>query len=225
MSNKPKFTTITTPAGTAIYPKLTTPDTKYKALGEYTTKVLLTAEEAQPIIDKYEAELATFFEAEKAELMKGDGKAKAKAKGLKLATDRPFKPEYDDDGNETGNYIFNFKMPARIPREGKPDLVLQPDVFDAKGKKLTKVPEIWSGSKIRVSAQFRPFNTAIGVGISLRLQAVQILELRQGGSRDASGYGFDAEEGYSAEDGDDEATPFSQGATDSDAPEDDNKDF
>lgn len=224
---KPRYTNITTPVGIAVYPKLSTPDTKYKPLGEYSTKLILSGEEAQPIIDKYEAELLAFFEAEKAELMKGDGKAKAKAKALKLAPDRPYKPEYsDDDGEETGNYIFNFKMPARVQREGKPDLILKPDVFDAKGNMLKSCPEMWSGSKLRVSAEFRPFNTAIGVGLSLRLKAVQIIELKQGGSRDAAGYGFGVEEdGYEASGSDEGTSPFGDAGDGADAQADDNKDF
>lgn len=209
---KRKFTSVTTPAGTAIYPKLNTPDTKYKPLGEYSTKLKLSAEQAQPIIDKYEAELAEYFESIKAELMQGDGKAKAKAKNLKLAADKPFKPEYDDEGNETGDVIFNVKMPARIARDGKEDIVLVPDFFDAAGKQIRgKIPEIWGGSKLRIGMQLRPFEAPIGVGISLRLQAVQILELRSGGQRDAASYGFGAEEGgYTADDStSDSGSPFS----------------
>lgn len=221
MATKQKFTNVLTPAGTAIFPKLNAPDTKFKALGEYSVKLLLTAEEAQPIIDKYEAELAAYFEAVKAELMQGDGKAKAKAKSLKLAADKPFKPEVDDNGDDTGNMVVNFKMPARIAREGKEDIVLTPDVFDAQGKKVAKVPEIWGGSRLRVSGQLRPFNAPIGVGVSLRLQAVQIIELKSGGSRDAAGYGFGAEEGFSAEDAPAAAaTPF-----DGDDAPSDNEDF
>lgn len=222
-SKKPNFTKITTPTGIAVYPKLSVPDTKFKALGEYTTKLILTDEEAQPIIDKYEAELAAHFEAVKAELMKGDGKDKAKAKSLKMAPDKPFKPEFDDEGEPTGNMVFNFKMPARVAREGKPDLILKPDVFDAAGKQLAKVPEMWSGSRIKVGAEFRPFNTAIGVGLSLRLKGVQIIELKQGGSRDASSYGFGAEEGYAAED--DESTGEDTSTSSDDSSADDNKDF
>lgn len=206
-NKRPSFIKGTTPAGTAVYPKLNTPDTKFKALGEYATKLVLSGEDAQPLIEKYEATLAAYFESEKAELMKGDGKSKAKAKALKLAADKPYKPEVDDEGDETGNMVFNFKMPARIAREGKPDLVLTPDIFDAgnaaegiKPKKLVSPPEIWSGSKLRVSFEMRPFNTNIGVGLSLRLAAVQIIELRTKGSRDADGYGFGAEDGYSGDD-------------------------
>lgn len=216
-SKKPTFINITTPAGIAIYPKLNAPDTKFKAGGEFAVRIKLSAEEAQPIIDKYEAALTAHFAEVKAELMKGDGKDKAKAKALKLAADKPYKPEFDDEGDETGNILLNFKMPHRIPREGKEDLLLFPDIFDSSTppKLLKNPPEIWGGTKLIVAGQLRPFNTAIGVGMSMRLQAVQILELSTKGARDAAGYGFGAAEGgYTSE------AEFPSGGSDSgdDAP-------
>lgn len=217
-TQRPKFKKFLTPIGVSIFPKLNAPDTKFKPLGEFNTKLRLTAEEAQPLIDTYEAELAAFFEAEKAELMKGDGKSKAKAKALKLAADKPFKPEYDEEGEETGNFIINFKMPHRIEREGKPPLLLYPDIFDASSPKpLKNPPEIWGGTKMRVAGEMRPFNTAIGVGLSLRLQAVQIVELSTKGSRDADGYGFGQEDGYSgsSDDAPAESSPFGEDTSDS----------
>lgn len=198
---KPKFINITTPVGVAVFPKLNTPDTKFNVNGAFTCRLKLTAEEAQPIIDKFEAGLSKHFEDIKAELMAGDGKSKAKAKSLKMAADKPYKAEFDDEGEETGYVLINFKMPHRIPREGKPDLLLRPDIFDSAGKQLKNPPEIWGGSRLVVAGQLRPFSTAIGVGMSMRLQAVQIVELKSAGSRDASGYGFGATAGgYESDD-------------------------
>ena len=79
---------------------------------------------------------------------------------------------------------------------------LKRDVFDAGGKKLAKVPEIWGGTRGIVAGEFRPFSMPIGVGISLRLKAVQIIELRQGGQGGtADSYGFGKQEGgFEAED-------------------------
>lgn len=222
---KTKQINILTPTGIAVWPKLNAPDTKFKAGGEFKVGLRLSAEQAQPLIDKFEAELAYYFDSEKAELMQGDGKSKAKAKALKLATDKPYKMEVDDEGDETGNIVFNFKMPNRIPREGKADIVLFPDFFDAGGKSLKNPPEVWGGSKLRISGQLRPFNMALtGVGLSLRLQAVQIIELTTKGSRDATGYGFGAEEGYEGNEmpTDDSSTAA---ADDTDAPVAANPDF
>jgi hypothetical protein len=201
------YTKVTTAPGVAIYPKLNIPDTKFKPLGEYQCKLKLSADEAAPIIQAFDVVLEAHFKAEQEELMKGDGKSKAKAKAMKYAADKPFKPNFDDEGNETGEIIFNFKMPARIVREGKEDLILKPDFFTADGRKLAgNIPEIWGGSKLSIAAELRPFHTAIGVGVSLRLMAVQIIELRTKGSNNSAGYGFASHTGY----GGDEAPALSR---------------
>ena len=222
---KLKSTPFTTPVGIAVWPKLNSPDTKFNAAGQFLTKLQLSAEEAQPLIDKYEKELNAFFESEKEELMQGDGKAKAKAKALKLASDKPYKAEFDDEGEETGNILFNIKMPHKIVREGKPDLLLYPDIFDSNSKLLKNPPQIWGGSKLVIAGQMRPFNTNIGVGMSLRLQAVQIIELVSGASKGASGYGFGATAG--GYEGDDSAEAAQAADTDNEkaAPSGSNDDF
>lgn len=81
------------------------------------------------------------------------------------------------------------------------------DVFDAKGKALKVIPDIWSGTTAIVAGELRPFSMPIGVGISLRLNAAQIIELASGGgSKSAAGYGFGAHEGgFSADDAEEEA--------------------
>ena len=40
---------LPTVRGIAVYPKLTTPDIKFKAEGEYSTKLRLTAEEGEQL--------------------------------------------------------------------------------------------------------------------------------------------------------------------------------
>lgn len=52
----------------------------------------------------------------------------------------------------------------------------QPVVFDAKGNKLTTIPLIGNGSKIRVQVEPRPY-TLQGGGVRLRPVAIQIVEL------------------------------------------------
>ena len=44
--------TITTPKGIAQYPWLSKPDTKFSEEGEYKVNVILTKEEASPLVDK-----------------------------------------------------------------------------------------------------------------------------------------------------------------------------
>jgi hypothetical protein len=73
-------------------------------------------------------------------------------------------------------------------------------LFDAKGKPLSKDIKIGGGSKMKVSYEILPYYTAIaGAGISLRLKAVQVIDLVEyssGGSGES--YGFGKEDGYEA---------------------------
>lgn len=205
---KPSFTKLMTEPGTFVYPKLNAPDTKFKAEGEYAVKLRLSVEHSAALIEKIEAELAAFWPIAQAEAKKkladaktGPEKAKAK-KALEemKEADKSYKPAYDDEGNETGEYEFNFKMPAQFTAKkganaGKV-VKMRPDIFDASGTLLKNPPEIWGGTIGCIAGEMRPFSMPIGVGISLRLRAAQIIELRQGGGdRSAEGYGFGKQEG------------------------------
>ena len=52
-------------------------------------------------------------------------------------------------------------------------------------------------------------SASIGVGVTLRLEAVQVISLASGGGRDASGFGFGAVEGGFVSSGEDEVAPTS----------------
>jgi hypothetical protein len=60
---------------------------------------------------------------------------------------------------------------------------------------------VWSGSEMKCSAELIKYYTAIaGAGVSLRLRAVQITKLVEGGAGNAKGYGFDdVKDGYEFE--------------------------
>lgn len=64
-----------------------------------------------------------------------------------------------------------------------------PKVKDAAGQYIpeAKVPMVRSGSKARVKATMSKFKAPIGSGVTLRLSAVQIVELAQGGGDDDFG--------------------------------------
>lgn len=62
---------------------------------------------------------------------------------------------------------------------------------------MLKVPDIWGGTEGKVSFEVAPYfipGTALA-GIKLRLNAVQVIELRSGGNKSAGEYGFGEEEG------------------------------
>jgi len=63
---------------------------------------------------------------------------------------------------------------------------------------MTKAPSIWGGTVGKVAFEVMPYfnNAQCEGGLSLRLDAVQIIELVSGGGKSASAYGFGEEEGY-----------------------------
>lgn len=180
------FQNMVTPPGVAVYPHLTTPDTKFDANGVYKVSLSLTEEEAAPLIERVEKV------QEEATGMIPPGKRQ------KLS-DPPYYDEMDDQGQPTGRVIFKFKMKAKVNTKDGRTLEMSPKLFDSEGTLMTDVESIWGGSVLRISADMIPFYVAaVGAGVSLRLKAVQIIDLKTGGGAGAESYGFEATKGYVA---------------------------
>jgi hypothetical protein len=190
MSEKKKLVTMTTPAGIAKYPWITKADTRFVPEGVFTTKLVLSKEAATPLM---EAITKAHAEHWTETVAKTDPKKK---KSLKKA-DLPFKDVLDDQGNETGDIEFVFKQKAVIvSKKDNKSYNIKINIFDAKGKPITKAVAIYGGSIIKVNFAIVPYATTMGVGVTLRLNAVQVIKLVSSGG-DASSYGFGAEEdGY-----------------------------
>jgi hypothetical protein len=207
---RPKRIILRTPAGIAKYPKLFTPDTKFKKEGEYSVKLILQGEDAATLTGSIDRGLADSLT---------EAKLDAKNKGKKIKpADAPYKAVVDDEGNETGETQFTFKMNAAGTRKDGTAWTRRPMVFDAKGA-VVKDAKVGGGSKIKVAYEMSKFYTPlVGAGVSLRLEAVQIITLVEYGNRDAKGYGFEAEEGYEASEQTAEETPAEEAeATPADA--------
>ncbi len=207
-AKKPQFTT---PRGVWKFPRLATADTKFKADGEYSVKVVLPKADAAKLIADLKPLHAAAVKAAPALFaeLKPETRKKLKAKnGDKGYTVNPFyTEEVDEDEKPTGNVEFVFKMTASGEYKSGPKAgqkwSRKPVMFNAKGEKINVNP--WGGSEGKVTFEvgfmkdqetpgyFIPGTGA--VGIKLGLEAVQILKLVQGGERDASGYGFGQEEG------------------------------
>lgn len=209
---KKVFTPVMTPKGTFVFPKLNKPDAYKDGDPKWSVKLRLSVEDSAALIEKIEAALADYWPIAQAEQQAKIDAAKTgpeKAKQKKILqdmaeADKSYKPVYDDDGEETGEYEFNFKMPTEFKskKDGKV-IKIKPDIFDAGNKLLKNPPEIWGGTTGHVAGELRPFFTNVGVGISLRLKAVQLIELVSsgGGEKSASSYGFGAQEGgYTGDD-------------------------
>lgn len=179
--NKFKLGEYITPVGGAVYPHLITPDTKWKAEGEYRSKLKYDGKVAEKIRKDLTPFLDEAFEKYK-ELLVEHGK-KAKVKGLTKA-DLPLKPEEDEDGEETGFYLLNTKRTASGKTKKGESWKAKIVIADSKGKPVsTKGLSIWSGTELRVMAKVMAWYNAKDneVGITLEIQGVQIRKLVSGG--------------------------------------------
>ena len=195
---KNKKERITSPKGCAHFPHLIKPDTKFDPIGVYRTGLILDMqnEEHMEFIQLLDKMVDENVEITKAKLKKSGKAGKIKSIVRKSAYDE----EYDNEGEPTGRFIVKFKNKAYIQFEDGNIKDLKPALFDSQGKPCS--PEaIWGGSVLRIN--FTPFPYYVGAtgltGVSLKMNAIQIIELVQGGQGNASSFGFGKEDGFVAQ--------------------------
>lgn len=184
-----------TPVGIAAAVFLTEPSTEYDEDGQYFIRLKFKTgtAECEKLITLIDEARQQAFDAAM-ELLESP----KEKKNLKLA-EPSYKEEEDEDGNPTGFTVFNFKRKAiRTDRKGNVkdvkiplyDSVLQP-IIDRENL------EIWSGSELAIAFRLTPYYTErIGVGVSHRIEAVQILKAVSGGdNRKGEDFGFKAQSG------------------------------
>ncbi len=222
MNNKKEKAAIyVTPEGTLVFGHLVKPGTEYNPDGDYLAIMRFSSEDAEELIEKIEAAYEANYE---------NIKKQKKGKRIKKA-ELPFREEVDQDTDEpTGNLIFTFKQRAGgINKDGERWSRRIP-IFDAKGKPIkTTDLDIWSGSTLKIAFEISGYFVAsIGAGVSLRLKAVQVLNLVEGGSADAEFFGFTEEEGFSIEEDETGFTNYEEedeeSITEDDEPEDEEVD-
>lgn len=211
MAEYKKLPKAVSPKGVAIWPKLNEPD-DYKNKLAYKTRLAIDADD--PDLAKLQAQVEELTEAKYAEtvadvtekLTKQGKKGLIAKKVAAIYKVSPFAAEEDGEtGDETGRILLSAKMAAAgvSSKTGKP-WTRKPSIFSASGKELKRPPMIGSGSVLKLSLELCPYamttDDGIKVGVSLRLEAVQLLTLVSFGQRDASGYGFGAEEGDDIDD-------------------------
>lgn len=155
--------TIITPIGTAQWPWLSNPDTKWHDLGEYKVSLILDEADAEKLMAQIDSAIGTKVATEQ------KGK-----KNPKLAP-APYQMEEDDEGNETGRVIFKCKNKNRMNKNGEL-WDRKPIIVDSKGQPCNA--EIGGGSKLRLKLELYAWhNAALGTGCSLQIKAVQVVEL------------------------------------------------
>ena len=202
----------TTPTAETVCAFITEPSTEYDDDGQYFLRIKLKTDskECKRLIKEIETASDTAFEDAKDKL------TTPKEKNSLKKADPSYKEELNDDGEETGYTTFNFKRKAYRNNKNGEKIPFTLPLFYSIGKPLS--PEgldIWSGSLVSVAYRLVPFYTAqLGVGVSHRIEAVQIIKAVSGGAKTASEYGFAVAE--SAEDEDEPVSAMPDEAVDSD---------
>jgi hypothetical protein len=176
--------------GTAMWAKVFEPDCKFNPDGDYTINIQMPVADSIEVSEK----LDSIVQAEFDKAVEKDPRLKNQ-----LSTRPVCQPVFDrDTGDDTGNVEFKFKLKAKIKRKDGTTFEQRPTVFDSKVKPMDKSALIGNGSKVKVAFEPIPYvmPATKQVGVSLRLKAVQVLELVEYGTSATSV--FDEEDGYVA---------------------------
>jgi len=175
---------MTSPKGVAVWPWLNEPDKRFDERGTYTV-TLRVGDGAEDFIRK----LNDIYNDGYARQLSEQKKAKLKEGPM------PWSAYMDDQGEPTGLTEFKFKNNAAYKYEGK---MIENRIQIIDSKRNPIVANVGGGSTLRVG--FEPyvwFVPSMGVGMSLRLKIVQVLDLVEfGGGNSASEFGFEEEEGF-----------------------------
>lgn len=141
----------------------------------YTCKIAIGNAEAQELISTIDE--AHFHAGEYLNTIaeKFGNRPKLTPAKLRKHAPLPYEPEVDEDGHETGRTIFKFRQAAtQYVRQEKVPFVLP--IVDS--QRLPMKEAIYSGSDVVVKFLIKPwFVDSMGLGVSLRPQAVQCLKL------------------------------------------------
>lgn len=167
--------------GTAKFCHLNEPNKRFDPeFGTYSCDLVIDKEQA----DAIKQVLRPLYEEELREVQEANA-------GKKI-TQR----EFPIDEVE-GGYLIKVKQKAGGRRRDGSEYHLSIALYDSTGKPLDPDVKVWGGSQVNVA--FRPkfwYTAAVGFGVTFELQAVQVIQLGEGGvsSIAASAFGFTTEE-------------------------------
>ena len=176
--------------GTALWAKVFEPDTKFNPLGDFSINLQMPVADAAVMSEKLESIVQVAFK----EAIEKDPRLKNT-----LSTQDVCQPVYDrDTGDDTGNVEFKFKLKAKVQKRDGTYYEQQPAVLDSKKVPMSKDTLIGNGSKVKVAFEPIPYvmSSTKKVGVSLRMKAVQVIDLVEYGNSATSV--FDEEDGYVA---------------------------
>lgn len=174
--------------GSALWAKVFEPDTKFNPLGDYSINIQMPVADAAAMSEQLEGIVQAKFN----EAIKADPRLKNT-----LSTTDVCQPVFDrETGDDTGLVEFKFKLKAKVQKRDGTYYEQQPAVLDAKKTPLSKDVLIGNGSKVKVAFEPIPYvmSSTKKAGVSLRLKAVQVIDLVEYGNSASSV--FDEEDGY-----------------------------
>ena len=175
--------------GTAKFCHLNEPNKRFNAeFGVWSCDLVVSSEQAEVL----KQTLRPLFEEELQKVQDANP-----GKEIKQAQ-KPFDEQSD------GTTLVKIKRKGGGRRADGTTYTLSIALYDSAGKPLPEDVQIWGGSKMNVA--FRPnfwYIPALGFGVSLDLEAVQVIELANGGVSNvaAEAFGFTEEEGFVANGG------------------------
>ena len=216
MAQDKKRTRYTSPKGDALFGHIVEVDygtEKYPdPKGSYNITLALDPDEAAAL----DAMLADEVEAARAHTEEKFDALKPQAK-KKFGTptfNEPGPEEYDKEGVPTGRRLYRFKTSAFYEKRDGSTVQRRVPLFDSMQQPVKLTEEPGYGSTIRVAFTTAPYfvdGQGMG-GLSLYLDAIQIIRLLKAGERAASDYGFGAEEGgFTHDELERDARPAAQG--------------
>lgn len=187
MADKPKVI-----KGTAKWAKVFTPETKFNPNGVYSIHVVKEEVESQPFIDFLEK----LVEEKSREVLEETPRLKGK-----LSTKLPFDEEYDKDDVPTGNLEFKIKQNASGTTKAGEEWERSIPVVDSKRTPMDESTLVGNGSTVKVAFHANPYYIPAHktVGVTLKLVAVQVLELVEYSKGGGVSSIFDEEDGFEVE--------------------------
>lgn len=179
-NSKKKTLRFITAKGIAQYPWIFDPDTKYDADGQYHIQLIVSKKDATDMIQRLSAMLDEF-------------KAQTeKEKNKKVGT-----MDFFEETPEGDSFQFKFKQKRVLRRKDGSTLEVKIPVFDSCGGAVSANSKMGTGSTVKICYSPLPYYNAVtkSVGLSLRLVAVQVLNLVSYEGGGAKSFGFSEEEG------------------------------
>lgn len=197
-----------TPQGEASYPHIVEPQTKFKEDGEYNVTMYFDEKSGGEFVESLNE--AYNQACEEAKEKYEEQKPQYKKDNPDINFEQFYREEVDDNGFSTGRIFVRFKCKAKIKTKDNKIFEKKVAIYDRYNQPMPveKAKKVSSGSIMKVAFKASPYFVPAGckVGISLNLEAVQVIEAKEwDGTRSAADYGFQSFE-------DDDGATFAESA-------------